>query len=315
MELLIGIDEAGYGPNLGPLVITATSWEVPDDPSTCDVWSLLSDVVTQQATSSGGKLHVADSKQVYRPKGGLGRLEESALCLLRLAGIETSSFQQLWESVAVHFPAACDQEPWFADHDFALPVAGDGERIERQLRSLTQCVSKAGIVCRQVHSDMVLTERFNQLTTRWGSKGQALSRLSLRLLRTVWDPDADGRTLIAADKHGGRNRYDQLLSEVLEDRLVFRQSESRARSEYVVGQTRIFFQARAEEHFPVAVASIISKYLRELAMRAFNDFWQQQVSNLRPTAGYPVDARRFKEQIAERQSALSIGDHILWRSR
>ena len=30
MAFLIGTDEAGYGPNLGPLVISATVWEVPD---------------------------------------------------------------------------------------------------------------------------------------------------------------------------------------------------------------------------------------------------------------------------------------------
>ena len=26
MQLMIGTDEAGYGPNLGPLVVTATAW-------------------------------------------------------------------------------------------------------------------------------------------------------------------------------------------------------------------------------------------------------------------------------------------------
>ena len=37
-----------------------------------------------------------------------------------------------------------------------------------------------------------------------------------------------------------------------------------------------------------------SKYLRELAMHALNDFWRQHVADLRPTAGYPVDALRFE---------------------
>ncbi len=30
MPYLLGTDEAGYGPNLGPLVISASVWEVPD---------------------------------------------------------------------------------------------------------------------------------------------------------------------------------------------------------------------------------------------------------------------------------------------
>ena len=30
MAILIGIDEAGYGPNYGPLVVAATAWHVPE---------------------------------------------------------------------------------------------------------------------------------------------------------------------------------------------------------------------------------------------------------------------------------------------
>ena len=46
-----------------------------------------------------------------------------------------------------------------------------------------------------------------------------------------------------------------------------------------------------------------SKYLRELAMRAFNDFWCTRVPGLAPTAGYPRDARRFKTAIEPLQRA------------
>ena len=31
MTLVIGTDEAGYGPNLGPLVVAATAWQVEAD--------------------------------------------------------------------------------------------------------------------------------------------------------------------------------------------------------------------------------------------------------------------------------------------
>ena len=31
MGILIGMDEAGYGPNLGPLVVAATAWGVVED--------------------------------------------------------------------------------------------------------------------------------------------------------------------------------------------------------------------------------------------------------------------------------------------
>ncbi len=45
-RVFIGTDEAGYGPNLGPLVITATSWQAPADLNCEQLWEALSDVVT-----------------------------------------------------------------------------------------------------------------------------------------------------------------------------------------------------------------------------------------------------------------------------
>ena len=50
-------------------------------------------------------------------------------------------------------------------------------------------------------------------------------------------------------------------------------------------------------------------------MRAFNDYWCRQLPQLRPTAGYSQDARRFKKQIAALQTALGIDDRQLWRSK
>jgi hypothetical protein len=50
-------------------------------------------------------------------------------------------------------------------------------------------------------------------------------------------------------------------------------------------------------------------------MKAFNEFWQQRVSDLKPTAGYPLDARRFKQEIAVAQAALAIPDDTFWRTR
>jgi hypothetical protein len=50
-------------------------------------------------------------------------------------------------------------------------------------------------------------------------------------------------------------------------------------------------------------------------MAAFNAFWLRHQPALRPTAGYPGDARRFKNEIAELQTTLGISDRQLWRNR
>jgi hypothetical protein len=66
---------------------------------------------------------------------------------------------------------------------------------------------------------------------------------------------------------------------------------------------------------PTALASMTAKYLRELAMKAFNEFWCALVPDLRPTAGYYGDSRRFKRDIANKQRELGIDDHLVWRNR
>ena len=58
---------------------------------------------------------------------------------------------------------------------------------------------------------------------------------------------------------------------------------------------------------------MVSKYLREAAMLAFNRFWRERVPELRPTAGYPSDARRFRRDIAHAQRALGLADALVWR--
>jgi hypothetical protein len=65
----------------------------------------------------------------------------------------------------------------------------------------------------------------------------------------------------------------------------------------------------------VALASMVSKYVRELSMLLFNGFWAEYVPGLKPTAGYPGDSHRFRTDIAEAQLQLGIADSILWRNR
>jgi hypothetical protein len=308
------MDEAGYGPNLGPLVITATAWDVADDPRCCDFWRLLAGVVSQNPAAAAECLHVADSKRVFSPSRGLAPLETPVLCVLAWSGVDTCSFHTLWRQLAAGYPAAEEQEPWYCE-DFNLPVAADSDVVGRLTDRLARCAGTNGVGPPSMQSDVVLTRKFNHLTARHNSKGHVLSSLSLALLARLWNPSEATPTLIVADKHGGRNRYDQLLAEVLDGEMIFRVHEGRERSTYRVGRAEIRFQTRAETHFPVAVASMVSKYLRELAMLAFNRFWQSHVPRLKPTQGYPRDSHRFRADIAACQALLQIPDQILWRER
>jgi hypothetical protein len=110
-----------------------------------------------------------------------------------------------------------------------------------------------------------------------------------------------GQILVHCDKHGGRDRYGALLQNRFPEHLVEVYGEGRSLSVYRWGppsrRAEFRFVAKGESFLPSALASMVAKYLRELAMKAFNQFWLQRVAGLKPTAGYPGDASRFLADI------------------
>lgn len=315
MGQLIGMDEAGFGPNLGPLVIATTTWRVPDDPAEVDLYTSLEAGVTRKADRSRRRLHIADSKAVHSAAKGIGALETSALVLLEAAGIRPRTFMELWRHLIERSGNSPPHDPWFVDADVPLPVAADEQTLSRLSESFLESLSRASVDLTAIDCAVVQPEQFNRDVARRSSKGLVLTHNSLALLRSVWDPAEAEPVLIIGDKHGGRNRYDDLLSEYVDHRFVFRLQESREISRYRVETTELRFQMRGESHLPVAAASIVAKYVRELAMELFNDFWCRHLPNLKRTKGYPVDARRYADEIAELQQQFGIPINVLWRER
>lgn len=348
MVLLIGMDEAGLGPNLGPFVVAATVWEVPESELGFDFWTAFDTVLTREPASGDQRLHIADSKRVFQPQKGLGALERGLWSALRLMDWEPVTFDGLCRRLSPQYGklnsgagrktvaakprrgslfedselsaarSPGDTHPIESDHlplpwyetDLQLPLTSpDLQLVKPWQRRCEQL--KARLV--SVHAEIVEPLRFNRLVRRFDNKAQATSRLAMNLLRSIWEPD-DCPALIVADKHGGRNRYDMLLADTF-SRPVTCVAEGAELSIYRVGQGELRFQPRAEDHGPVALASMTAKYVREVAMHQFNRFWQACLPGLKPTQGYPTDAKRFRGEIATEQRRLRIADDLLWRER
>jgi hypothetical protein len=133
------------------------------------------------------------------------------------------------------------------------------------------------------------------------------------------DEATHGPIRVLCDKHGGRNKYAGLLQEVAGTGLVQVVTESRAESRYCFGppsrRVDIRFSAGGEQFLPAALASMMSKYLRELAMMALNRYWCGVVGGLKPTAGYPTDAKRWLADVDTAKKKLQIDNRLLWRCR
>lgn len=332
MAYLLGADEAGYGPNLGPLVISATLWEVPDELLRRDLYPLLERVVSRRACSAGeaARIAIADSKQLYKPGGGLGALERGVLGTLPQMASERAEkaaddglLPRCWRDVWSRFDSrSCDDffsAPWYRGFDMPLPCGASIDELAAVREAFAAITKDRGVRLARVESRVVRVAEFNRLLERHGNKAEVLSRMTLELVARLLAPLPPAPTLVHCDKHGGRNRYAPLLQRAFPEHLVEVHGEGRAQSVYRWGprdcRVEVRFVAEGEAALPAALASMTSKYLRELAMQAFNDFWRREVPGVKPTAGYPVDARRFRQQIAARQVELGIDDGVLWRRR
>ena len=318
MAFLIGTDEAGYGPNLGPLVISATVWEVPDKLNHKDLYKALGKCITDCREDSD-RIWMADSKMLYKPGAGLAKLELGVLSALAATG---QSFVECWRDVFTALVADREgdmkQLPWYVDFDESLPVDADSQLVDEASNRLMKGLDSKGIRIVQILSRAVFPRTFNESLREFENKSTVLSHQTIEMVAELID-GLSGNVRVLCDKHGARNRYAGLLQHHFPDGFVRVELESRKSSRYQWEaedtQVEIEFQAKADNILAAALASMTSKYVRELSMRAFNRFWCDRKSNLKPTAGYPMDARRFKKQISRVQAGLGISDQVMWRKK
>ena len=275
--IILGTDEAGYGPNLGPLVVSLTTW----DANTDDL-SLLFEPLKTAGISIG------DSKKLYRG-GSLVPLEVGVLA------------------------------PLLSLKKNLLPTVNDAEKINRLVPKFEAILRQNNVRLLDMQYRSIEAEEFNRLLNQFNSKGTLLSNTTLRLIADSLTNFTQDNVVVLCDKHGGRNRYLDILTQFFPGEFIQTVREDRECSVYrlITGcrHWEFRFLASGETHLPIALASMLSKYQRELAMLQFNAFWQIHVPDLQPTAGYPEDAKRFKQQIAAAQQRLGIAEESLWRQR
>ena len=274
-----GIDEAGYGPTLGPLAIGSA---VVEGHSSIDL--------TRAFAGTG----VRDSKELHNPKS-LAPLEAVALpAIAWLTGFMPDTAADVF-AVLGEDPSTRQGIPWMETAaSLKLPVAAS-KLTTWHLPDLVPRGLSGALVQPRAYNAYLRARTGNKADLEWHSIG--------RLLGKAHDSAHPQQTVV--DRLGGRKFYRDVLQAVFPDTLVLVTDEAPAASRYLIPSAQhsghaIGFYVGGEGISPLtAIASCVAKYARELHMLLLNQYWCGRMSWLKPTAGYPEDAKRWLYQVGD----------------
>jgi ribonuclease HII len=319
--LLAGIDEAGYGPRLGPLCVGFTLLRVrdwkPGDDAPC-LWKLLKAAVCRKASDARKRIPIADSKQLKlandnKARHPLVHLERGVLAFLRAQGRAPDTDDSLFADLK----ARLESQPWYAGSPVPIPVGQSSAEIAIAAGRIAAALESAGVEILDIRCQAVGESAVNLAIKEHGSKAEATAgAIGEHLRRLFMRPLAEGEHLrIVCDQLGGRTQYESLLAREIPGTQVTPLAEDNLRSRYKlelpssIPQSAIrnpqsppaiiqFMPEAESAHLPVALASMVAKLVRELSMMRFNRYWCSRCPELKPTAGYYADAGRWLRDAA-----------------
>jgi hypothetical protein len=315
--VIAGIDEAGYGPLLGPLCVGAVVFRVDDwkpGDAAPDFWKSLSSAVCRKATDKRSRIAIDDSKKLKGPndrttRHPLHELERGVLAFLAClaaGGHRPEHDLALFECLGAH----AEEHPWYAGDPLCCPLSLQAGQVGIIANQLTGALDRASTSVLSINCCSVGEAAFNDLINRTGTKAATTGWATAQHLRHLWRTHAleeetcPGGPRVVCDAHGGRTEYADYLARALPGANVQTLEQSPERSRYVITgglpddprprALTVMFRPEAESAcLPVALASMTAKLVREMMMARFNRYWCTQLPDLRPTAGYTLDARRW----------------------
>lgn len=315
MNCLAGIDEAGLGPILGPLVVAGCALSGPEG---SDPWQLLHKHVSRRSFQKG-KVRVADSKKVNQGAHGLRHLEATALCFWAVLHGDLPTDLASWLDALGCDRAALRRCPWYEHLDLRLPREEDADWLRLHAELVARQMRRAEVAMRTIAVRPVDVEEWNGLIEDTDNKSRAHFRAYAEVLdRLLLALPGSGH--LVADRCGGRMHYAADLRKLRPDLPLTIVREEPATSIYRLGSgeqtvTVTFAEKGEDRSFPTALASCFAKYVRELMVHVLNDWFCARVPGLKRTAGYYVDGHRFLADLEPHWQTLALPRERLVRVR
>jgi hypothetical protein len=286
--------------------------------------------VCQRPRDARARIAIADSKELKLPNDALERktpvhplthLERGVLAML--AQREGDEGQVLGDDLALlaRLGVTLPEPRWYAGEPKSLPLAGTAGQHAIAASRVAAAMESAGVQLVDLRVLVLDAAEFNQIVERTGSKAEATAFAwgeHARRLLAAWRARAGEPSLrLVCDQLGGRRSYGGMIARELPRVDVLELGESEERSRYAIcpepdpQRAIVQFMPEAEKsHLPVALASMAAKLVRELLMARFNAHWAQRVPELKPTAGYATDARRWLRELERVLSAEDRRDLV-----
>jgi ribonuclease HII len=327
MYVYAGIDEAGYGPMFGPLLVARAVVTIPnvardDLQGVPQLWQRLRRAACRSLQGAHGRIVINDSKKVHTPASGIKHLERGVLAFATMAGHRLGDLRDWldWLGESCHHDLrhlpwyrAGDDRPWES-----LPGACTAGEIAVARNLLESTCKRIGVELASLGAAVVLEDRFNRMVAATRSKASTSFTFVAGHLQHIWDTYGEHDPMVAVDRQSGRSRYRELLALTFPEAEIRIVDEGHDRSVYQLhGSGRamtVTFEVDADaNHLPTALASMTAKYTRELMMARFQAWFANAAPDIKPTAGYAADAQRFWRELEPRIAELAIDPSLLVR--
>lgn len=312
--LILGLDEAGYGPLLGPLVVGLAALRVAGPATSEDLDERLKGLVRRAGgRAAGGDAVVVDDSKAVHSRLGVAGLARGVRAMARAARLAPpEGLDDLLARFSDGGATSLAREPWYA-------AGGTTQRAEVP-REWAAALRLRGVEPVAIRVAPVGVLDLNDAFDAVRNKGRVLFLTTAALLVAALEayPGEDVEAVL--DRQGGRLDYGPDLAAAFpfydvvrepapagESRYGFRQAGRTVRLRFVTGGDRL--------SLATGLASMAAKWTRELCMERLNAWFAARCPGLLPTAGYVEDGRRFLADVASVIERESIDRRALVRSR